>query len=381
MKRFFFILVLLFHALGVIAQDSTATDSLHHQPKALGFVDKMMDLITFEREKYTVSVYPLMDYSERAGLDFGIMPVIILKSDREIIRKTKYSRPTTIIPSFAMSTRGQMMADVDLIYYHPKGWMLNPTLIWYRIPDTYYGIGGPSGEETVFQTNTIGLEGVWLRPITDMFFMGFSYDLTQVSNKNFEGENLDSTVLGYDGKFTSGLGLDFRFDTRNDILFPSKGQIITLDYRLYFGNFNFHHIELDLASFWKIKNTKNVIGVQGFFETILGDDVPFYKMPQLGGKHHFRAIGHPNKYLDNQIYYLQAEYRRHLIGRFGAVAFGGWGNNRTEWNESFFKDGKWMFGGGLRFQLLPKDHLNFRLDIGKSPNEEMAIFFTMRESF
>ncbi|WP_157601092.1 hypothetical protein [Persicobacter sp. CCB-QB2] len=45
------------------------------------------------------------------------------------------------------------------------------------------------------------------------------------------------------------------------------------------------------------------------------------------------------------------------------------------------KNGKWMYGAGLRFQLLPDDHLNFRLDVGKTAGEEMAIFFTMREAF
>ncbi|WP_338235614.1 BamA/TamA family outer membrane protein [Persicobacter diffluens] len=344
-------------------------------------VEDVMDWVTIDKEKYTLSFYPLLDYSERAGLDVGIMPVIVLKDQKERKRETKYSRPTTIIPSFAYSTKGQMMLDTDVIYYHTNGWLLGARILWYQIPDTFYGIGGPNVAPTEFLTNTFGATGVWLNPLTDVFFLGLSYDVSWVDNSRFEGESLDESIRGFEGGFTTGLGLDARFDTRDDILYPSRGQLFTFDYRYYFGDFNFHHLELDLASFWKIGSAKNVIGAQAYYEFVLGDDVPFYKLPQLGGKHHFRAIGHPNRYIDNQIYYVQAEYRRHIYGRFGAAAFGGWGNTHAEWENPFVKNGKWMYGAGLRFQLLPDDHLNFRLDVGKTAGEEMAIFFTMREAF
>ncbi len=348
---------------------------------SMEFVEQVMDLITIDRPKYTLSFYPLLDYSEQVGLDVGIMPVIVFKSHLQEVQKSKYSRPTSIVPSFSYSTKGQLHLDADLIYYNPNGWLVTSRMLWTRIPDTFFGIGGPTGEETSFFANTFGLEGVVLHPITDKFFLGGSYDLSWVSNSGFSNGGLNENINGYEGGFLTGIGLDARFDTRNDILYPTKGEIFTFDYRYYFGDFTFQHFELDLASFWSIGSPKNVIGVQGYYEFVVGDDVPFYKLPSLGGSRLLRSIGHPNKYIDNHIYYLQTEYRRHIYGRFGAAFFGGWGNRREDWSASLTRDGKWMYGAGLRFQLLPKDHINFRLDIGKSPGEEVAIFFTMRESF
>ena len=38
-------------------------------------------------------------------------------------------------------------------------------------------------------------------------------------------------------------------------------------------------------------------------------------------------------------------------------------------------------GGGLRFQVLPNDGLNFRIDYGVSNHNESGVFFTIREAF
>ena len=93
-----------------------------------------------------------------------------------------------------------------------------------------------------------------------------------------------------------------------------------------------------------------------------------------------RSINNSNKYINNQVYWVQSEYRREFGGRFGAVAFVGFGNNMSGWDDSYTEDIVYMYGLGLRFRLLKKDKLNFRLDYGLG-NGSPAIFMTIREAF
>jgi hypothetical protein len=65
----------------------------------------------------------------------------------------------------------------------------------------------------------------------------------------------------------------------------------------------------------------------------------------------------------------QAEYRLNIpsksfIGRFGVVAFGGVGGVSEQFSDIDWEDLLPAGGGGIRFRLTKKDHVNFRVDYG-----------------
>jgi hypothetical protein len=65
----------------------------------------------------------------------------------------------------------------------------------------------------------------------------------------------------------------------------------------------------------------------------------------------------------------QAEYRLMLpvegfLGRFGIVAFGGFGGVGRRFSEIGFDDLLPAGGGGARFRLIKKYPINFRVDYG-----------------
>ena len=65
----------------------------------------------------------------------------------------------------------------------------------------------------------------------------------------------------------------------------------------------------------------------------------------------------------------QAEYRLNIpsqkfLGRFGAVAFGGVGGVEKQFSDIAWEDLLPAGGGGIRFRLTKKDHINFRIDYG-----------------
>ena len=65
----------------------------------------------------------------------------------------------------------------------------------------------------------------------------------------------------------------------------------------------------------------------------------------------------------------QAEYRLTMplngfLGRFGIVAFGGFGGVGEKFTKISFSDLLPSGGGGLRFRLTKENPINFRMDYG-----------------
>ncbi|GAA4839135.1 hypothetical protein GCM10023331_25470 [Algivirga pacifica] len=338
-----------------------------------------MDLTTIEGERFNVSIYPLLDYNERAGFSFGLIAAIVFQETGAQQGSNKYYRPTTLLPSASYSTKNQLLLDADFVMFANSGWMFLARTIYYRFPDTYFGIGGPQEEVSLYTRNQFSMAGGALKPLSDVIYAGAYYDFTTLRNQDIEGESLDETVLGFEGGTVLGLGVETRWDTRDNVLYPEEGRLWRLSARHYFGDFSYNALTLDIRNFWQFKNPENVFGVQLLWE-ISGENTPYFKLPVLGGKDRLRSIGNPNQYIDRQVWLLQGEYRRHLWQRIGMAVFLGAGNVATH-REFPFQEIQWVAGTGLRLRLLPKDPLNFRLDVGWGAAGKHALFFTIGEAF
>jgi outer membrane translocation and assembly module TamA len=138
---------------------------------------------------------------------------------------------------------------------------------------------------------------------------------------------------------------------------------------------------LDFRAFTHIFSPKNILALQAYYNSVWGGTAPFYMLPKLGGDQRLRGIEHENRYSDRQAYYIQAEGRRQLFGRFGGVIFTGIGNVDHQLSDFTFRSLKFVVGLGVRFQPLKDEKLNIRLDAGKGPGKQFAIYFSLNEAF
>ena len=138
---------------------------------------------------------------------------------------------------------------------------------------------------------------------------------------------------------------------------------------------------MDVRSFTTLFSEKNIFAAQIYYQQASGNDVPFYKLPKLGGDSRLRGIEHENRYNDHHAWHLQIEGRRELFWRFGGVLFAGVGNVAPQFNQLGFENLKYVFGIGGRFKPFKDESLNLRLDIGKGPREQYAVYIAVREAF
>lgn len=341
-------------------------------------VEKVMSIATVKKEKYSITTFPTIEYSTELGLAMGVLSAIVIH-DTNAMSKAKYYRPTTIVPSFAYSTQNHLVFDTDIIMYTQNNWLIFSRLALYQVPSSFYGIGSPQNIESTYDLDTYANVSAFMKSINNTNYLGVMYDIGYVNHSEIKEKTLDKDITGYDGGFHIGLGIRYQYDNRDDILYPSQGNLLILNSNQYFGDYNFNLSSFDFRHYSTLFSNKNILASQFSWSMAFGN-APFYKLPKLGGKSNLRSINNSSKYINNHSYYLQTEYRRQLSGRFGAVLFVGAGSSASNFNHEYIEDIVYEYGLGFRFRILQKDKLNFRLDLGLGDGTP-TFFMTIREAF
>jgi len=387
MKYFFkIILVGALSFKAVLSFGQAPADSLNQNllEQAAGLAEEVLDLVTWEKGRHTVSVFPMAGYSPRTGYEIGIMPVWRIQPAGVVT--SSYHRPTTIAPAFQMSSKGMYEVQLDAVVFTRRQWFFISRMKYLFLPDTFFGLGNQKKEEpySEYELNRFSLHADILKGWNEKVFMGLRADFNQAENNDIQGDVLNPSIPGYGGGWANGLGPTLAFDTRNDLLYPSSGWFVVAS-ALWFedwmgSDYRFQLSSLDIRKFISVKGDKSIVGLQGYISHSNGD-VPFFKLPFIGGKRMLRGIPHPHKYLDENAWFAQAEWRQDVWWRIGAVAFAGTGKVFPTISEGLFNDLHVVGGAGLRFRVLPDEGLNFRIDYGVSNNGESGIYFTIREAF
>ncbi|MCU4166272.1 BamA/TamA family outer membrane protein [Carboxylicivirga caseinilyticus] len=378
-SKFIWLAVLLLLFQNVWSQNDTVKTNLLEW--GVGLAEEVLDAVTWEKGRHVVSVYPAAGYSPRTGIEIGVMPVWRIGSLNK-----EMNRPTTLASSFQVSTKGMYEVKLDLISYWRNNWSLSSKLQYLFLHDEFFGIGNGIKAEpfTQYDLNSFVFTSDIAKGLNDQFFIGLRLDFNSNRHDNIEGGLLNELISGYKGGWANGIGPVFIFDNRNDVLYPEKGWLITgstLFYNNYLGSdFDFNLSLIDIRRYFPILKENNILAAQLVLNSSSGN-VPFYKLPSVGGKYNLRGIPHPYKYIDKASWFTQFEWRQKVWWRIGAVGFGGLGKVMPDFSSSWFSDLHAVAGFGLRFQALPKDGLNFRMDYGFSNHNESGVFFTIREAF
>ncbi len=391
MRIFFCSLMALFFYVSS-ASASMETDSIRAGfiNRSVALAERVLDLLTYDTPRFSMAVYPNAGYSDRTGFEIGVTPVLRFNSRREADHE--FYRPSTLTPTFLVSSKGMYEVELDVNLFTRNNWCINSKSQFLYLPDTFYGLGNydKKGGHASFDSYKYSLGGEILKGITDCLFVGLQVDASYYEIENIENPldnqlaQLNGSVEGANGGWCNGVGPVVSFDSRNNVVYPSTGWYAVASH-LNYGSFTasdyrFGTTTLDVRRFIAIEGENQVLAVQGYFNSVYGD-IPFYKLSSVGGKRLLRGIGHPYKYLGRHAWMTQAEYRRYIWWRLGAVVFAGAGNVFDRFSSSAFEKVHVMTGAGLRFRALPKEALNIRLDYGVTNRGDHAIFFTIREAF
>jgi len=330
------------------------------------------------------AIYPALGYQPETSVQFGGLAVVVLAGKDQ--SQNSFQRESSLTPYFLYTFRNQVLTAANLDYYFKSGFNLNVTPRFFNFPDLYFGIGNDNDPEISENYTNVywQLEGMAFRPWKDIYFFGAAFDFQHNQIKDLVDNGLlaNDLPVGVGGGAIVRLGPAFKFDSRDNVIYPTKGYFIgaqTLFSPL--GDFQYSSYILDLRKYLSFKDAKHIFAFQLRANFTVGADIPFYKLPQLGGDERLRGIENASLYRDKQLIYAQAEYRRHLFWRFGGVAFAGVGDVASSMADFQTSSLKYIVGLGGRFAVIPSKKLNIRCDLGISNEGQYGIYIGMREAF
>jgi outer membrane protein assembly factor BamA len=180
---------------------------------------------------------------------------------------------------------------------------------------------------------------------------------------------------------TAAFGGRVQRDTSDSPFYQHKGSILDVLGDLYGsavgGQRTYQNLTLGYNKYLSF-GKKNVLAIRGS-ACMVTNKTPFYDLCELGLSQDVRGY-QVGQFRDNRMLVGQAEFRRELFWRLGAVAFAGAGAVAHTWGG--FDDAEVKPGGGLglRFVLAQRNHINLRADYAWGDRSK-ATYISIGEAF
>lgn len=241
----------------------------------------------------------------------------------------------------------------------------------------FYGVASDSNpEDFSFDFNVKGfflLQELIFRIQESNFFVGgrYSYlnsniefklfdDISSFSDPNIPNPQFESS--------TGGLGLIIKYDSRDNIISPNKGQYAKFEpvfyNKAFGGDFNYTKTKLSSFSYWPVADVVFGLRLEGDFSS---GDVPFYDAPYIN----MRGIP-AMRYQGEDVFVTEVEARWDVTPRWSLVGFVGSGWTADSISELNDESGKVAGGGGFRYLMARRLGLRVGLDVARGPEDTVV---------
>ncbi len=338
---------------------------------------------TIGKEKnFQALVLPVLFYTPETSVGLGVGSQLFLLRESN----TYNSRLSNMFVSVIYTLNNQLIIDLQPQIYFDRGdYFLDMAFKFKIYPNSFWGIGNstPESDKEVYNMTSSEVRVAVLKRLPPKLNFGFEYvlefyDVTETE----EGGILESgTVLGSDHAVISGLGAIFNLDSRDNTSSPNSGHFLQLNARfsseLFGATSGFNKYIFDLRTYRPI-GKKSIVAIQLYSESTYGE-IPFQALAWYGGGE--RARGYfRGRYIDNNQYVLQAEYRWRFKPRWVLAGFVLVGEV-ADLPRNFFADLKPSYGGGVRFQISKSLQTLLRFDVGFGKDGSGGFYFGVDEAF
>lgn len=333
------------------------------------------------KRELSLNAYPYAYYTPETELAFGAGGILVFYTSDSSI-----TLPSKIVLGGYYSTKGQYKITLDPAFYfdNNKVYINLPLSFGYYV-DKYFGIGPNSpddGDEDYISrvytaTLYVQVPSYWFPSDRTGLILDFNH--TEMVDKQTNPELVNNTVPGSNGGSFYGIGLQAVWDSRDNLFFPNDGKYSSLKFLTYpLGDFNFYSLELDVRHYSAFDKDRVLAGQAYFLAS--GGDIPFYKLPAMGGQNRMRGYYY-GRYRDNVYFTLQLEYRQFFWWRLGYVIFGGVGAVAPSPDKLRIDEFLISYGAGLRYLFNEEQKVNVRVDLGITRDGSTGIYFGIEEAF
>jgi outer membrane protein assembly factor BamA len=333
--------------------------------------------------KMNITAYPYVFYTPETELAFGAGGIMTFYTASDALL-----RPSKVGLSGYYSTLDQYQLSISPeVYFNKNRLFVGSRFAFGHYVDRFYGIGKDTpdlGTEDYTMDNfeiELDIEGPPFIFISDRSGFLFEYQNTDIVDTKDNLYLTNGDVIGEDGGQTVGIGGIWSWDRRDNIFFPNSGEYHRVSILYYSeglgGDFTFVEFEFEERYYYPFAPDQ-IFAINFYYNGVSGD-VPFYKLPALGGQNRMRGY-FKGRYRDKQYLMGQMEYRRYFWWRLGFVAFVGAGDVAPEITKFTLNTFKYSYGAGLRFLFNKAEKVNLRMDLGFGKDTN-GIYFGLEEAF
>jgi hypothetical protein len=320
-----------------------------------------------ERGAFVVAPLPISS----PAIGSGIVPV--LGYIFPFSTKDKVSPPSTIGGAGLITNNGSRgFAVGGQLFFKENTYELTSGYVHGNVDYNFYGTGVASNLKLPLVQTGQAFFAEFLRRVGWKVFVGPRF----ITGRSFVTvvPNSGSMVpippeVGLHDNLTS-IGARVTRDTRPNHFYPLGGTFFTFTSDFFSeslgSKYTFQSYRSEFDKYWSL-NDKQVLAYDAYF-CGTGGAPPFYANCIYGTSNELRGYT-AGKYFTRYSLATQLEYRLVLPKRFGLVVFGGLGGVipggsqplQVAQSSHFLPSG----GGGLRFELSKKYHVNLRADIAQ----------------
>jgi hypothetical protein len=352
---------------------------------AMGFFSE-----TFAQNRTGFAGAPYVKYSPETGWAGGLTGLYYFRFSNDTM-----DRPSDISAGVMYSQFHQYSIGVNTDqYYAHDDYHLNAGIHYQQIPLDFFGTGNYVPRDPIDNYTPLrrGGEFVFTKNLGaseqgDGFDAGIQGEFRndEIRKSKPSGIIALNEVPGTGGGFSNGLGAVARYDTRDNKYSTRIGDYDDIE-AIFYGralgsDFTFSRYTLDARRFipvdW-LPIGAQTLAFQAYGVVAQGNE-PFYLMSGLGGDSKLRGY-YLLRFRDNDMALLQGEYRFPVWWRFGGVIFGGAGEVGHELSDFSIGGLHPSYGVGLRLLVVPKEHINARVDYGIGQDSKQ-LYFSILEAF
>jgi hypothetical protein len=317
----------------------------------------------------SIVVAPLPASSPAIGS--GIIPV--LGYIFPFSKKDKVSPPSTVGVAGLITDNGSRgFAVGGQLFLKENTYEITAGFVRGNVNYSIYGNGIAANLKLPLEQTGDAVLGEFLRRVGWKFFAGPRF-ISGCSVVTLQPSSVNGVPIPADRGIHTNLnaiGARLTRDTRPNHFYPVSGTFFSFTSDFFSqalnSKYSFQSYRTQFDKYWSLSK-KQVIAYDGYF-CATGGKPPFYGNCIYGTNNELRGYT-AGRYFTRYMLATQLEYRLVLPKRFGLVAFGGVGGvipggsqllQRAQ-NSHFLPDG----GGGLRFELSKKYHVNLRADIAQ----------------
>jgi hypothetical protein len=301
-------------------------------------------------------------------------------------RKTTYLSSVTFAPYFNFKGRYGLPIHSS-IWLKDNTFNIQGDTRFLVYPQNTWGLGGgqPENNRVLINYDYLRFYQSALKRISSYFYAGIGYNMDYyfdfnptIANQPVSLADFTHYVYGTttnQKSFTSGLSLNFLYDTRQNSLNPIPGVYGNIIYRfnteVLGSDNNSRSLYLDFRKYVSFTEAgpKNQLAFWSYYWTTLSTGTPYLNLPSIGMDPYQRSGRgiEQSRYRGESLIYFETEYRRDITnnGLLGFVLFANV-NSASQPNTRKFEYLNPAGGGGLRIKFNKKSNTNICFDYGFS---------------